>query len=89
MNQRRIVLYTRGRSLRCWRARRFLRRAGYGFEVVDASEEPGALARVSKMVHHKVAPPYVLVDDRPLGDLGTVRAMVGSGTFEHVVHDNL
>jgi hypothetical protein len=31
----------------------------------------------------------VLVDDRPLGDLGTVRAMVGSGTFEHVVRDDL
>ena len=32
--KREMVLYTRGPSLSCWRARRFLGRAGYGFEVV-------------------------------------------------------
>ncbi len=89
MDQRRIVLYTRPHSVRCWRARRLLGRAGYGFEAVDVTDDAGVLAEVSKAVRRKVAPPYVFVDDRPLGDLGTMRTMVGSGTFEHVVRDDL
>jgi hypothetical protein len=28
MEQREVVLYTRSRSLRCWRAKRFLARGG-------------------------------------------------------------
>lgn len=31
MYQREMVLYTRNRSLRCWRAKRLLGRAGYRF----------------------------------------------------------
>ncbi len=37
MDQREVVLYTRGRSLRCWRAKRLLRRGGYEFEVLDTT----------------------------------------------------
>ena len=89
MDQRRIVLYTRPRSVRCWRARRLLGRVGYGFEVVDAAKDPGALAEIAKVVRREVAPPYVFVDHRPLGDLRTVRALVGSGQFEHLLRDDL
>jgi hypothetical protein len=46
--QREMVLYTRNRSLRCWRAKRLLGRAGYRFEVVDATADPGALAELSR-----------------------------------------
>jgi hypothetical protein len=84
-----MVLYTRAHSLRCWRAKRLLVRAGYRFKVVDATDDPGVLAEISKVVHHKVALPYVYVDHRPLGDLGTMRALVSSGQFEHLLHDNL
>ena len=35
--QREMVLYTRGPSFSCWRAKRFLGRAGYNFEVVDVT----------------------------------------------------
>jgi glutaredoxin len=88
--QRQMVLYTRPRSLRCWRARRFLGRAGFRFEVVDASEEPGVIAEFSQTAHHEeVAPPYVFVDHRPVGGMGTVRALVGSGQFEHLLRDDL
>jgi hypothetical protein len=45
--QREMVLYTRGRSLRCWRARRFLERAGYSFKVVEVGGDPEMLARLS------------------------------------------
>jgi hypothetical protein len=68
------VLYTRSRSLRCWRAKRLLGRAGCRYKVVDATDDPGMLAEISKVVRHEVEPPYVFVDHRPLGDLGTVRA---------------
>ena len=89
MYQREMVLYTRGRSLRCWRARRFLERAGYGFEVVDTTGDPGILAELSEAIHRRVAPPYIFVDNRPLGDMGTVRAVVGSGQFERLLRDRL
>jgi hypothetical protein len=39
MDQREVVLYTRSRSLRCWRAKRLLARGGYHFEVVEATNE--------------------------------------------------
>ena len=49
MRQREMVLYTRGRSLRCWRAGRFLERAGYDFEVVDTTDDPRLLAEWDSM----------------------------------------
>jgi glutaredoxin len=87
--QREMVLYTRGRSLRCWRARRFLSRAGYSFEVVDITEDPGLLTELSRDAESEVAPPYVFVEDRPLGGGGTVRALVGSGQLDHLLRDDL
>jgi hypothetical protein len=39
MYQRRVVLYARRGSLRCWRAKRILARGGYHFEVVEAAED--------------------------------------------------
>jgi glutaredoxin len=80
MYQRPMVLYTRNRSLRCWRARRFLGRAGYRFEVVDTTEDPGALAELSGAARREeVAPPYVFVDGRAVGGMGTVKGAGGLG----------
>ena len=89
MYQRHIVLYARGRSLRCWRAKRFLRRTGYRFEAVDVTEDPGVLAKLSEASHPEVVAPYVFVDRRPVGGMGTVRALVGSGQFEHLLCDEI
>ena len=90
MYQREMVLYTRGPSLSCWRARRFLCRAGYRFEVIDVAGDPGMLAELSEVARRKVAPsPYVFVDRRPVGDMGTVRALAGSGRLEHLLRDDL
>ena len=100
MYQREMVLYTRGRSLRCWRAERFLERAGYSFEVVEVGGDPEMLARLSGAAHREFAappasapremtPPYVFVDRRPVGDMGTVRSLVGSGQLEHLLRDRL
>ncbi len=100
MYQREMVLYTRGPSLSCWRARRLLGRAGYGFEVVDVGGDPGMLERLSGTAHReatlphasgrrKMAPPYVFVDRRPVGDMGTVRALARSGQLELLLRDRL
>jgi glutaredoxin len=90
VHQREMVLYTRGPSLRCWRAGRFLRSAGYRFEVVDVSGDPGMLAALSELARRKVPPsPYVFVDRRPVGDMATVRALAGSGHLEHLLRDDL
>ena len=91
MYQREMVLYTRGPSLSCWRAGRFLGRAGYRFEVVvDIAGDPGMLAELSEAARRKVPPsPYVFVDGRPVGDMGTVRALAGSGRLERLLRDRL
>jgi glutaredoxin len=88
--QREMVLYTRGPSFSCWHAKRFLGRAGYGFEVVDVSGDPGMLAQLSEAARRKVPPsPYVYVDCRPVGDMGTARALAVSGQLEHLLRDDL
>ncbi len=85
-----MVLYTRGPSLGCRRARRFLGRAGYGFEVVDVAGDPGMLEKLSEIARRKVPPsPYVFVDGRPVGDMATVKALAGSGQFERLLRDRL
>ena len=89
MYQREMVLYTRTRSLRSWRAKRLLGRAGYRFEVVDATADPGALAELSETTHREVAPPYVFVDRRPVGGMGTVKALVGSGQLDRLLRERL
>ncbi len=89
MYQREMVLYTRNRSLRSWRAKRLLGHAGYRFEVVDATADPGALAELSEAAHREVAPPYVFVDRRPVGGMGAVRALVGSGQFDRLLRERL
>ena len=84
------MLYTRDRSLRCWRARRFLGRIGYRFEVVDSTKGSGGmLAELSEGFNCEMVAPYVFVDHRPVGGLGTVRALVGSGQFERLVRYEL
>ncbi len=84
-----MVLYTRARSLRCWRAKRFLDRTGYHFEVVDVPDDLGVLVGRSEATHRGVVPPYVFVDHRPVGGMGTVRALARSGHLEHMLRDEL
>jgi glutaredoxin len=87
--QREVVLYTRSRSLPCWRAKRFLSRQGYRYEVVDTTDNPELVAELSETVHHRVALPYVFVDHRPVGGLREIRALASSGALEHLLRDDL
>ena len=56
---------------------------------MDATADLGALAELSETAQREVALPYVFVDRRPVGGMGTVRALVGSGQFEHLLRGNL
>ncbi len=48
------------------------------------------LAQLSEVTRRKVPPsPYVFVDGRPVGDMGTVRALAGSGRLERLLRDDL
>jgi glutaredoxin len=90
MHQRKVVLYARSHSLSGWRAARLLRRIGCYFDVIDTrSSTPKVLAELSNAAKQKVSAPYVFVDHRPVGGVGVVRALVGSGTFAHLLHDDL
>ena len=40
MDHKEVVLYTDGRSLRSWRAKRLLRRSGCRFEVLEPPATP-------------------------------------------------
>jgi glutaredoxin 3 len=87
--QREIVLYTRSRSLRCWRAKRFLSRQGYRYEVVDTTGNPELVAELSETMHHRVALPYVFLDHRPVGGLREIRTLASSGALAHLLRDDL
>ena len=89
MYQRNVVLYTRSHSINGWRAARFLRRIGCSFEIIDTRLAPERLVELSKAAKHKVRVPYVFVDHRPVGGMGMVRKLVGSGTFDRLLHYNL
>ena len=57
------------------------------------------LARLSRAAHREFAapasapremtPPYVFVDRRPVGDMGAVRELAGSGQLERLLRDRL
>ena len=81
----------RGRSLRCWRAKRLLARAGYHFEVIEAAEEPpsGLRKRLAHGRSYRRTVPYLFVGGRPVGGLAEMRALSVTGVLEHVVHGDL
>ena len=91
MDQRRVVLYARRGSLRCWRAKRILARGGYHFEVVEAADDSplGVRKRLRHGRIYRQALPYLFVDDRPVGGLAEIRTLDGSGTLEHLVRGEL
>ena len=92
MYQREVVLHApRGRSLRGWRAKRLLKRAGYHFEVIEPyAERPSGLRKrlaYGRSYRHIV--PYLFVGGRPVGGLAEMRALSVTGALEHVVRGDL
>ncbi len=89
MNQRKVVLYTRRYSLRCWRAKRLLKYRGYQFKVIDTTNDPEGRAWLLEFTRQRTVLPYVFIDERPVGDFKTVRALARSGQLDHLVRDRL
>jgi glutaredoxin len=90
MDQREIVLYTRSRSLRCWRAKRLLARRGYHFEIVETTND-GLLGILKHLTHstYRQTVPYLFIDHRPVGGSAYIRAFDSSGVLDHLVRDEL
>ena len=90
MEEREVLLYTRSRSLRCWRAKRLLARRGYHFEVIETTNE-GLVSTLKHLTHstYRETVPYLFVDHRPVGGFAYIRAIDRSGVLEHLVRDEL
>ncbi len=88
MDQKEIRLYVSHPSWRSWRTRRLLRRRGYSFELIDATDDAIArdwLAQLADRKRKRRSVPYVFVDHRPVGGLGEIKALEHSGVLEHLV----
>lgn len=83
MDQLRVVIYAKRRSLRCWFARRLFRNRGYAFEVVEASSDRGLPPSLSMTLNKTV--PLVFLDGRLLGGLDVVRDLDRSGDLDRLV----
>ncbi len=90
MDEREVLLYTRSRSLRCWRAKRLLARRGYHFEVVETTNE-GLCSLLKQLTSsdYRRTVPYLFVDHRPVGGFAEILAFDGSGVLEHLIRDEL
>jgi glutaredoxin 3 len=85
MNQMEVVLYTKDKSFRCWRAKRLLRRKGYAFEVVNVLTYGGeGDARIDRTISQKRVP-FVFVDGRPVGGFDVIMTLDRSGTLDRLV----
>jgi glutaredoxin 3 len=87
MNRMRVVLYTRDKSLSCWRARRLLRRKGYAFEEVNLTGGGGQQeggARSDRSISEKRAP-FLFVDGRGVGGLEEIVALDACGVLDRLV----
>jgi glutaredoxin len=92
MYQREMVLYTRSRSLRCWRAKRLLTRRGYQFKAVETTTDEllGLVKQLSpKSTYLQSSVPYLFIDHRPVGGFREIRALDGSGVLQRLVRGAL
>jgi len=83
-DQNDVVVYVSRPSWRCWLTRRYLRRRGYRFEAIDATNN----SRLRSWLEHftgRETVPYVFIDRRPVGGLREIRALERSGALEHLV----
>jgi glutaredoxin len=90
IDQKEIRLYISRPSWRSWRTRRLLRRRGYSFELIDATQDTvvrGWLAQLAgrKAGRKRRSVPYVFVDHRPVGGFGEIKLLEHSGVLEHLV----
>jgi glutaredoxin len=79
-----VVVYARRPSWRCWFTKCLLRRRGYRFEVIDATNNSRLCSWLAHFTGRETMP-YVFVDHRPVGGLSEIRALERSGALEYLV----
>ncbi len=84
VDRQEVLVYVCRRSRRCWLTRRLLVRRGYGFEVIDATDDDALCSWLARSTGRETLP-YVFVDRRPVGGLDEIRASERSGDLEHMV----
>ena len=84
MAQERIVVYTRDWCSYCWRAKRLLKRKGYEFEVVDATNNHELRARLVEKTGQETVP-QVFIGDRSVGGYDDIKALDRSGELDRFV----
>ena len=80
MDQLRVEIYVKGRSLYCWRAKRLFRNKGYAFEVLEVSNE-----RELPSTSVNATVPQVFIDGRLVGGFAVLRDLDRSGNRERLV----
>jgi glutaredoxin 3 len=88
MDQKEIVLYTKGRCLYCWRTKRLLRRRGYTFEVIDVSGKDELHIWLVETTGSKTVP-QVFVDERLVGGFEVIRTLDHSGDLDRLVRGDV
>ncbi len=88
MDQKEIVLYTKGRCLYSWRTKRLLRRRGYTFEVIDVSGKDDLRIWLVKTTGSKTVP-QVFVDERLVGGFEVIRTLDDSGDLDRLVRGDV
>jgi glutaredoxin len=83
-DQKEVVVYVRRPSWRWWLTKRLLRRSGYYFKVIDATNNSRLC---SSPVHYmgRETMPYVSIDHRPVGGLSELKTLERSVALENLV----
>ena len=84
MNQKQVVIYSKSRSWRCWRVKRFLTHKRYAFEDVDMANNHELLVWLTHFTEPRRMP-YVFVDGRPVGGFDDIKVLERSGNLDRLV----
>ncbi len=74
----RVVIYTSGACMYCWRALRLLETRRIAFEQRDLSGDPAGRAELADRVG-RTSVPQVFIDGRAIGGFDDLRALDASG----------
>jgi glutaredoxin len=83
-DQKEVVVYVRRPSWRWSLTKRLLRRSGYHFKVIDATNNSRLCSSPAHDMGRETMP-YVYIDHRPVGGLSELKTLERSGTLENLV----
>jgi glutaredoxin len=83
-DQKEVVVYVRRPSWRWWLTKRLLRRSGYHFKMIDATNNSRLCSSPAHYMGRETMP-YVFIDHRPVGGLSELKTLERPGTLENLV----